>query len=633
MKQSKIKSLISISLSVLIAFAFYGCTGKLTENESLVFDSKNQTTQVTTQTQNTENEGSTSDTVKIDTYIILNNEDTTIKGDGAAFNNSTLTITKSGTYSLKGTLSDGSVYVNCNSGKVKLYLDSVTIHSTKTAPIFIENSPGEAQIILADGSENKLSDNADRTVDESTDYATATIYSKDDLQIKGNGSLEINAEFNKGVFSKNDIKICGGNLSITSADDAIRGKDSLTVLSGNLNINSGADGLRTNGEAEKGDITISGGNITISSTLDGIQATGSVLVSGGNISVTTAGGSTEITASTPQGGFGFKDHGTRPQAMHPESSNSETIDNTPSTKGIKADKDIEISGGSFAINSFDDAIHADDDLEISGGTFEIKTNDDGIHCENELEIKGGSIVINQSYEGIEGTEIEISGGSISVNATDDGLNAASASNQTENPAHGNTAQPALPEQSQGSQQPKPPQRSDKTGFGGGIPGDYDSKCKIEISGGTVRVNSQGDGIDSNGDIYMTGGTVIVFGPESNGNGALDYSGSFDMRGGRVLAVGSSAMAQGISSGFGSISTNGNFSANTVYTIVNSDEKEIISFVSPKAFANIVYSDNSLISGSTCKILSGGSHSGEAANGVYQNGSISSAREFATVTVK
>lgn len=633
MKQSKIKSLISISLSVLIAFAFYGCTGKLTETESLVFDSKNQTTQVTTQTQNTENEGSISDTVKIDTYIILNNEDTTIKGDGAAFNNSTLTITKSGTYSLKGTLSDGSVYVNCNSGKVKLYLDSVTIHSTKTAPIFIENSPGEAQIILADGSENKLSDNADRTVDESTDYATATIYSKDDLQIMGNGSLEINAEFNKGVFSKNDIKICGGNLSITSADDAIRGKDSLTVLSGNLNINSGADGLRTNGEAEKGDITISGGNITISSTLDGIQATGSVLVSGGNISLTTAGGSTEITASTPQGGFGFKDHGTRPQAMHPESSNSETIDNTPSTKGIKADKDIEISGGSFAINSFDDAIHADDDLEISGGTFEIKTNDDGIHCENELEIKGGSIVINQSYEGIEGTEIEISGGSINVNATDDGLNAASDSNQSENPAFSGKAQPSEVEQPKGSNQQNPPAQPDKPGFDSGKFGDYDSKCKIEISGGTVRVNSQGDGIDSNGDIYMTGGTVIVFGPESNSNGALDYSGSFDMRGGRVLAVGSSAMAQGISSGFGSISTNGNFSANTVYTIVNSDEKEIISFVSPKAFANIVYSDNSLISGSTCKILSGGSHSGEAANGVYQNGSISSAREFATVTVK
>lgn len=66
---------------------------------------------------------------------------------------------------------------------------------------------------------------------------------------------------------------------------------------------------------------------------------------------------------------------------------------------------------------------------------------------------------------------------------------------------------------------------------------------LSIKGGNVYVNAEGDGLDSNGSISMTGGTVMVSGPTNAGNGALDYNGTFDISGGTLIAAGSAGMAQ------------------------------------------------------------------------------------------
>ncbi|MFQ9702770.1 MAG: hypothetical protein ACLR0U_12100 [Enterocloster clostridioformis] len=64
---------------------------------------------------------------------------------------------------------------------------------------------------------------------------------------------------------------------------------------------------------------------------------------------------------------------------------------------------------------------------------------------------------------------------------------------------------------------------------------------IRISGGDVKINASGDGIDSNGDLYLEGGTVLVEGPAGGGDGALDYDGEGSISGGTILAVGSAGM--------------------------------------------------------------------------------------------
>ena len=89
-----------------------------------------------------------------------------------------------------------------------------------------------------------------------------------------------------------------------------------------------------------------------------------------------------------------------------------TEEDTASTKGIKAGGNLSISGGTFNIDSADDALHSNSDISITDGTYEIATGDDGVHADSAVEISGGTINITQSYEGIEGLTVTISGGEI-----------------------------------------------------------------------------------------------------------------------------------------------------------------------------------------------------------------------------
>ncbi|MCM1544771.1 MAG: carbohydrate-binding domain-containing protein [Ruminococcus sp.] len=631
MNNRKLKIILSSALACSLFFSLCGCAGTQAEpTEPQSNSSEPSTVEATTDSIVS---GGEDEKIEIDTYITLDDTNTKIEENGAAFSNNMLMITKAGTYSLKGKLTDGYVFVNTNdSKKVKLYLNGVSIYSSANAPIYVENSPKETQIILAKGSVNNLADNADRTVDENSNYATATIYSKDDLQIEGHGVLNIAANFNKGVFSKNDIKICGGTLNITSADDAIRGKDSVEITAGTLNLSCGGDAIRTSNETEanQGNIAISGGKINITSSLDGIQAVGKAEISGGSINIKTAGGSTEITATEPKMGFGGK------KDFRPNESSASEADDTPSTKGIKSAKSMSISGGSINIDSFDDAIHSNAELNVSGGKINVKTNDDALHCETNLTISGGKINVEQSYEGLEGQVIGISGGDIYIVSADDGLNAASPDDQSENPAKTGDV-PKMPNEQNGRAEPPQgnadhPQgemhQNGKGGFGGMM--DNDTNCEIKINGGNIVVNAEGDGIDSNGSITMNSGTLIVYGSVSGGNGALDYGGEFKMNGGTLLACGSSGMAQGVSSGsIASLHFNQKFNANSLCTITDSSGREIISFASPKSFDDVVFASGKLIKSAEYNIMSGGTNSGTATNGVYKNGTVTGAQNVGT----
>ena len=624
-----LKSFLSVILSLSLLLPIFGCADSNSTDKTLEtavpIESENESEFVsaTTQAQTQQDD--------YDTYVILNDADTTIDGEGVTFENNVLTVTAPGSYLIKGSLSNGHILVNSpdSEKKVKLALDSVNIHCDDTAPIYIEESGKETVIILPEGSSSTLSDNADRTVpeDENAEYATAVIYSKDDLQIEGAGSLTVQANFNKGVFSKDDLQIHGGVLTINSKDDAIRGKDSVEITDGTFTLTSAGDAIRTSNEtdSDKGNILISGGTFHITSELDGIQAVSNLTVSGGEFTITTGGGSGEVKTESERGFGSFS--GMRPPDSSAAGAENET---TASSKALKG-KSINIKGGTFTVDSFDDALHSGSTCTITAGTLSLKSGDDGIHAETALNIAGGDISVLQSYEGLEGETIKISGGTVTVVASDDGMNAASSSQQSENPAApwgaGQSSKPQESEQTPSTVQTglqfggnRPGDKGGRGGMGGGM-GEYNSADVIEISGGTIIVNADGDGIDSNGDIKISGGTVVVFGPESNGNGALDYTGSCIVTGGTLLATGSSGMSQSVSSGsVPCVNISGNVPANTVFALLNEKEEVLVCFASPKSFSSVVFADDALTAGEKLSAYTGGSSSGTNENGVYIGGS-------------
>jgi len=200
-----------------------------------------------------------------------------------------------------------------------------------------------------------------------------------------------------------------GSISVTAVEDAVIGKDMTAVQGGALTIKAGADGTKSNNDkdAAKGFVVITGGTFSIEAANDGIQAETALLIQDGDFKLLTGGGYTK-------GEVKIEEFGGRPGEMAASAaSGTEATDETPSMKGIKAGTAIVVSGGTFSIDSADDAVHSNGLVGISGGKLTLATGDDGIHADSAVTISGGSIDITNSYEGVEGTDIVVSGGEIS----------------------------------------------------------------------------------------------------------------------------------------------------------------------------------------------------------------------------
>lgn len=301
---------------------------------------------------------------------------------------------------------------------------------------------------------------------------------------------------------------------------------------------------------------------------------------------------------------------------------------TAGSKGLNSGNDddaregsIYIAGGTFTIKSEDDSIHADGSCIIAGGTYTIAAGDDGIHASYDTIITDGSITITDSYEGIEGRRITVSGGTINLTASDDGINAATGGSSDEQRMpggqkgefggfgrqKGTDVQSQDGQQSQEMQMPQDGQQPQEMQAPASRSAS-DDDVYIKITGGTITVNAGGDGIDSNGNLYITGGTVYVAGPTSNGNGALDYEGEASITGGTLIAAGSSGMAQGMGSNSTQCSMLVNLSetiaAGSVISLKDSSGNVLISWTSPKQFSSVVISTAELAQGSTYALVTG-----------------------------
>ena len=258
---------------------------------------------------------------------------------------------------------------------------------------------------------------------------------------------------------------------------------------------------------------------------------------------------------------------------------SGTLEVNAANTGIKGKDYVDITGGIVNVTAAQDGIkstNTDDEslgfTRLSAGSVTVSAGDDGLKAPRTLEISGGTLNIEKSNEGIEAQYINILDGDVTVNSTDDGINAslkdsssdtssdttsgtAPAGQQTQQNQNGQVQQaPAgggtAPGGSQGStgqnqNMPQPPTDGAMPGGGGGIFEVVDAA--INISGGTVVVNAEGDGIDSNGTATFSGGTVTVNGPTAGGNNALDSNGDLLLNGGTVTAGSTADMFEAPSS--------------------------------------------------------------------------------------
>lgn len=527
--------------------------------------------------------------------VVSNPSNLTISG-------ANVTITASSEISVSGESTSGQLAVNVDKtaepeGKVVLNLEGLTLSNSSAAPIYVEAIGDEVQISAKNGTTNTISDGTSHTdtyvdSDGNTNTVNGAIFSRDDLKLKGKGTLIVNGNTEDGIVCKNDLKIWNGNITVNAADDGIRGNDSVRIgdpdaadyssLSVTVNTNngsSGGDGIKTNSDEDgKGYVTINGGTVNIDSYADGIQAEQTFTMNGGELNITTYQGSNFTgSASGGNGGWGG--------GMGGNDGNSNKTD--ISAKGIKAvgvydeagttwqsGGDLIVNGGTITIDSSDDSLHCGGDMQLLGGSMTLATADDGAHSDHALTIgsTGGDydapyVNITKSYEGIEGVDITQNSGTVMVTSSDDGYNAAGGADSSGNNNSGGWGQGSW------------------GGPGGGS--SSDGSQTMTFNGGYAYVNAAGDGLDSNGNIYFNGGYVFVS-QTGGGNGPLDCgdsNNSITYSGGTVIAAGSSDMFE-TPSRYSFLSTT-SVSAGQTITFTDASGNVLATFTLPNGSAEMV----------------------------------------------
>lgn len=554
--------------------------------------------------------------------IITLSDTITVSGDNASVKDNIVTITAGGTYIITGT-GNGQIVVDSEDKKiVRLVMKNATLTSDSDSPIYIAQAK-KTIVTLAAGTTNQITDTAshEESTDENAINTDAAIYSKDSITINGSGSLTINCTNANGLTSKEHLVITNGTLNITAGNNGLKGKDYVLINNGDITIDSANDGIKSTNtkDTSLGYISIDGGNITINSDGDCIQAETDLYINGGTFTLTSADGNYEVKSGSDMPGGGMMGGGQRPDNILPsnssdssvtmpdaanqktpdsvtsdtsnttnggtsnssnsstDSSDSTTEDESTSQKGLKASCNIVISGGTLNINTADDAIHSNQTVTYNNATSTIATGDDGIHADNTLTINNGTINITKCYEGLEAYEITINDGDIDIVANDDGINASDSSVST------TSTEPQV-----------------------GMSGMDNGTAVLNIKGGNIYVNASGDGLDANGYIYQSGGYVIVDGPTSDGDGALDYDQTYEITGGVLMTAGSSGMAQNVSDS----STQGSvivylperYDGGKKVSLTDDSGNELLSFTPAKSFNCIQFSSSDIVTGGTYKIL-------------------------------
>lgn len=487
----------------------------------------------------------TSKTAEKSAVISLADDGIKIKGGGVTVKDQVITITNPGDYTFSGSLSDGRIVIDVSEGTVNVTLNGVDITSSERDVIFSKDS-AEVNVIVADGTDNTLvSGTEDFTADE------------DDLDEDGTYKNKQKAV----IFTKGNLTISGtGSLNVT----------------GNI----------YNGIQTKGTLSLQDVQLTVN-------------------------------------------------AVH---------------HGVKSKQEMSLISGTYDVTSGEDGFHSDLNITVSDGSYAIAAGDDGIHADGELTVDNGSITISESVEGLEGHMITINDGQIDITSSDDGINANGGSQngfgmgggmQQPQNADGSAEPPQKPDDSDtaGSSENMPQMPDNSDGSMGDMPQmpegtemgeapsdmpqeqeenkDSDSEesdsqvdttttPELTINGGSIHVNAQGDGIDSNGNITINGGTVYVDGPSGGGDSALDYGtengGILTINGGNVIAIGMPDMLEAVDASSTQTSIMYVFSQTvtkgTEVTVSDSNGNTVFTYTPVKDADSVILSSADLTEGET-----------------------------------
>ena len=554
--------------------------------------------------------------------------------DGVTQSGSVYTITKAGEYTVAGLLSEGQLIVDAgDEDEITIVLNGTSITCSSGSPIYVKNA-SEVKIKSEENSFNEVIDNrTEATEDSSDDAVNAAIYATCDLKLVGKGALVVTGNYNNGIQSKDNLSIKNVIVKVTAVNNAVKGNDAVDIESGNIiAISAKGDGIKTsnsnisNKGNQKGIVTITGGNIDVYAACDGIDAAYVVDISGdGNLNIytdtyseyseeVTSSGSSSGTSTSRNssanktasantvsyvaasdtianapGGFGGGNMG----GMDGQNGGNKAGDDRPgmpgdfnesgnssgksySTKGIKAESEINISGFTINISSTDDGIHANSDsgvletgedgkgtIVINGGSITISSGDDSIHADKQLDVNDGYINVVTSYEGLEAMTINLNGGKIYVYATDDGINACT--------------------------------------------GDGKTSPIVNVTAGYIDITTASgdtDGIDSNGNYVQTGGFVLVKGGSSSGNvsGSIDVDGTVTITGGTCVALGGICETP-VNSVNAYVLSSVSFSSGR-YSLKDSSGKEVISFTVDSTFSNGWICSDTLVTGTSYTLYRG-----------------------------
>ena len=457
--------------------------------------------------------------------------------DGVTVEDGTLTITKAGTYKLSGEYQGQIKVETADSDAVRLVLDNANITNSSGAALNVVNAD-EVILYSASGTTNTISDGADYTA-TGEDDPDAVVYSKADMTIAGEGALKVNGNHEDGIHTSDGLVIASGTLEVNAANTGIKGKDYVDILGGTINVTAQQDGIKSTNDTDEG-----------------------------------------------QGW-----------------------------------------------------------TRLSNGTVTVNAGDDGFKASRVVEISGGSLTVEQSDEGIEAQYINVSGGDVNVTSADDGMNASLKTSDSEstdssantsdaaNQQQNNQQQGSLPggqqsgtsnQQQQGTGQPPAmpggnaqdgKSQNGTTGTGqqgmgqppqGGMPGGGGGTFEvidaaINVSGGHVTVNAEGDGIDSNGVTTLSGGTLIVNGPSQDGNAALDTNGDLLLNGATVLSGSTADMFEAPStnstSGYLKLTNSSGFEQGSTVQVADSSGKVVANYKVTKSNVQLVLvSSSSIVKG-------------------------------------
>lgn len=480
-----------------------------------------------------------------------------VAGVGASAKENLVTIIDGGTYEITGAGNGVQLLVDADKRvEVTLKLNGVSIKNPDDAAIYVKKAL-HVTVELAEDTQNRLiSGEKTDAVDE--DASGGALHSKCDLTITGGGALFVGGYINNGIHCTDALSLESGTIAVEAAHHGVKGKDSLAIGGGSLTVDAGRDGLHSEGE-----IRIDGGSTEITAGDDGAHADVSLEIGGGDLNV------------------------------------------VDSTEGLEAVR-ILISGGTVSVNAEDDGVNA------NGGASMLGREGEKVPPDGNMGRRGGMPNDGQMFqnEGMPNGEPPFQSGDMPKGEPSfqngdmpngDPMPQGDGMQNDESAFHNNGGW--IP-QNDNMPNGEPIPQNDNMPSGESAQSEETEKPLLRITGGSVYVSALGDGLDSNGDLLIEGGTVIVDGPENGMNGALD-SGSENggvcrASGGVALAIGAKGMAES----FDEASTQCafcwemDFEAGDEIVLTNADGGELFKHTAARRGGSIVFSSPELRQGET-----------------------------------